>query len=170
MNTGSATCSVWLDEISSLSVLVSQGSCHCSEELVHSHVYFSCEISGKVHGQSYKDVMVQNLKKKKKKKIEWSWCCWIILKCISLIFNVQLYGQTLKFPGSTRILKACRSLRALKPPTRSSILPTASFRAPITVLPCFLTGAEPGLVSGQWAKYVFVWGYTTSILQERQQT
>lgn len=81
-------------------------------------------------------------------------------------FNVKLYGQTLKFPGSTRNLKACRSLRALKPPRRSSILPTASVRAPITVLPCFLTGAEPGLVSDQWAKYVFVWGYTTSILQE----
>lgn len=68
------------------------------------------------------------------------------------------YLLTLKFTGSMRNLVAWSSLKALIPPIRSSILPTASVMAFITVLPCFFTSGESREWSVQSEKYILVWG------------
>ena len=66
--------------------------------------------------------------------------------------KTNFHAFTLKLAGSTRSWKAWSSLRFRSPEVRSSILLTASPTPPITVFPCFLTGAEPGLRSFQWEK------------------
>lgn len=66
--------------------------------------------------------------------------------------QLNFIAFTLKLAGSTLSWKAWSSLRFRSPLVRSSILLTASLTPAITVFPCFLTGAEPGLRSFQWEK------------------
>ncbi len=87
---------------------------------------------------------------KQRKQISWAW----LYECEreSELTKDEFVALTLKFAGSTRSVKAWSSLRFRSPAVRSSILLTASATPPITVCPCFLTGAEPGLRSFQWEK------------------
>lgn len=60
--------------------------------------------------------------------------------------------RTLKLAGSTLSWKACSSLSSSRPPDRSSTLATASPTPAMIFFPCFVTGPEPALRSGQWEK------------------
>ncbi len=148
--------SIWSDAVRlhhknmRLSVLLGQSQSQSTEELVHRNMGLWGEIVGEHSGQNHEDVVGQNLWKTQENKLGYRDFTrvrenrnWLKMNFVAL---------TLKLAGSTRSWKAWSSLRFRSPEVRSSILLTASATPPITVFPCFLTGAEPGLRSFQWEK------------------
>lgn len=133
-----------------LAVSLRNSQSHIRQELVNWHVDLRSEVSREVQGQAYDDVVGQDLQESTYGEI-----CETAHDCgrsRSYSRNIICLSLTLKLAGSTRSLKACSSLRLLRAPCRSSILPTASLTAPMMVFPWFFTWADPGLRSAQWAK------------------
>lgn len=152
------SCHLWflLMLVLHLAVLLSQSQGQAVEKLVERHVNFRAEFPGEVQGNAHLDGLGQELSWSKTNNwLSFFKCIIATHNCVKLNENLICINSlylTLKLAGSTRSLNACRSLSALRAPLRSSMWATASPIFLTITAPCFLTWADPGLRSDQWAK------------------